>query len=96
MEPVTEGHTTVGAISTEKAMVIGILGLPTIMTEKIMKAKVMMAKAITAKVMKGEIAIDEDSRPEGLYAMQHRLKDRSHAHQALLRALDRAEVLLQG
>jgi hypothetical protein len=79
MEPVTEGHTTVGAISTEKAMVIGILGLPTIMTEKIMKAKVMMAKGMTAKVMKGEIAIDEDSRPEGLYAMQHRLKDRSHA-----------------
>ena len=85
MEPVTEGHTTVGAISTEKAMVIGILGLPTIMTEKIMKAKVMMAKGMTAKamtakvmkakVMKGEIAIDEDSRPEGLYAMQHRLKE---------------------
>ena len=77
MEPVTEGHTTVGAISTEKAMAIGILGLPTIMTEK---TKVMMAKAITAKVMKakvmkGEIAIDEDSRPEGLYAMQHRLKE---------------------
>ena len=71
MEPVTEGHTTVGAISTEKAMAIGILGLPTIMTEKIMKAKVMMAKAMTAKAMtakgmKGEIAIDEDSRPEGL------------------------------
>ena len=66
MEPVTENHTTVGAISTEKAMVIGILALPTIMTEKIMKAKVMMAKGMTAKVMKGEIAIDEDSRPEGL------------------------------
>ena len=76
MEPVTEGHTTVGTISTEKVMAIGILVLPTIMTAKIMKAKVMMAKGMAAKVMKakgmaakvmkGEIAIDEDSRPEGL------------------------------